>query len=98
MFLGFSPEHSSLVPLVLNIRTGKITPCYHAIFDDAFSTVASITADTDVDTAWQTVLSLTREHYLEFEDYLDGTNKHERNNPAQSLPSREVTTSGEAPG
>ena len=70
MFLGFSSEHSSLVPLVLNIRTGKITPCYHAIFDDAFSTVVSLTSDTDIDTAWENVLSLTREHYIEFDDYL----------------------------
>ena len=83
---------------MLNICTGKITPCYHAIFDDAFSTVASITSDTDIDTAWQTVLSLTREHYLEFEDYLDGTNMHKRDDPVQSLPSKDVTTSGEASG
>ena len=62
MFLGFSPEHSSLVPLVLNIRTGKITPCYHAIFDDAFSTVVSLLSDTDISTAWENVLSLTSEH------------------------------------
>ena len=41
MFLGFSPLHSSLVPLVLNVATGRITPQYHVIFDDKFETVLS---------------------------------------------------------
>ena len=78
MFLGFSPDHSLLVPLVLNICTGKITPCYHAIFDDAFSTVASLASHTNLDTAWKNVFSLTHDHYIEFNDYLDNTNKHKR--------------------
>jgi hypothetical protein len=45
MFVGFSPEHSSLVPLVLNLTTGKISPQYHVIFDDKFQTVPSLHRD-----------------------------------------------------
>jgi hypothetical protein len=32
LFLGFSDLHSSQVPLVLNVQTGKISPQYHVIF------------------------------------------------------------------
>ena len=31
MFVGFSQVHSSLVPLVLNVSTGKISPQYHVV-------------------------------------------------------------------
>jgi len=42
MFLGFSPHHSSLVPLILNVTTGRISPQYHVVFDDKFETVPSL--------------------------------------------------------
>jgi hypothetical protein len=34
MFVGFSYIHSLLVPLVLNVSTGKISPHYHVIFEN----------------------------------------------------------------
>ena len=40
-FLGFSPHHSTNVALVRNVRTGSITPQFHAIFDDMFHTVST---------------------------------------------------------
>jgi hypothetical protein len=39
---GFLPLHSSLVPLVLIILTGKISPQYHVVFDDHFKTAPSL--------------------------------------------------------
>ena len=39
MFVDFSQVHSSLAPLVLTTSTGKISPQYHVVFDDEFSTV-----------------------------------------------------------
>ena len=41
MFVGFSYIHSSNVPLVLNLQTGHISPQYHVVFEDSFSTVPS---------------------------------------------------------
>ena len=41
IYLGVSPYHSSTVHLVLNPSTGKVSPQYHVIFDDTFSTVFS---------------------------------------------------------
>ena len=50
--MGFSNLHSSEVPLVLNLQTGSITPQYHVVFDDFFSTVSSIERETDPPEHW----------------------------------------------
>ena len=42
--MGFSNMHSTQVGLVLNLLTGSISPQFHVVFDDMFSTVMSITA------------------------------------------------------
>ena len=42
--MGFSKMHSTKVGLVLNLLTGSISPQYHVVFDDMFSTVLSSTA------------------------------------------------------
>jgi hypothetical protein len=41
MFLGISPEHSNNVVLALNLVTGYISPQFHTVHDDIFSTVSS---------------------------------------------------------
>jgi hypothetical protein len=49
VYLGYSSQHSNNVHLVLNLETGKISPQYHLVFDDTFSTVYSDGAfDADV--------------------------------------------------
>ncbi len=49
MFLGFSECHSSQVPLVLTVTTGKRSPQYHVIFDGKFETVHSLSKDGSVE-------------------------------------------------
>ena len=39
IFLGHSPTHAGSVALVLHLRTGLVSPQYHVVFDDDFSTV-----------------------------------------------------------
>jgi len=39
VFLGYSQSHAGSVALVLNPRTLHVSPQYHVIFDDTFSTV-----------------------------------------------------------
>ena len=46
-FVGFSPRHSSDVPLILNLQTGIISPQDHVVFDDTFTTVEYISEDKD---------------------------------------------------
>jgi hypothetical protein len=41
VYLGYSRQHSNNVHMVLNLDTGKISPQYHLVFDDTFSTVYS---------------------------------------------------------
>ncbi len=45
MFVGFSPDHASCVPMCLNPQTGTITPQFHVVFDDWFQTVATNVED-----------------------------------------------------
>jgi hypothetical protein len=52
VFMGFSHLHSSAVPLVLNLSTGSITPQYHVVFDDHFSTVTSVEREQDPPEHW----------------------------------------------
>ena len=67
MFVGFSTVHSSLVPLVLNVRTGKISPQYHVIFDDKFETVSSLAPEEPLARQWNRLFKLDREFFLDVE-------------------------------
>ena len=42
--MGFSKMHSTQVGLVLNLLTGSISPQFHVLFDEMFSTVMSSTS------------------------------------------------------
>ncbi|CAJ1967493.1 unnamed protein product [Cylindrotheca closterium] len=39
MYLGYSPDHASSVAQILNLRTKHVSPQYHFVCDDHFSTV-----------------------------------------------------------
>lgn len=45
IFVGLSRKHASSVPMCLNPETGAITPQFHVVFDDSFSTVAASVDD-----------------------------------------------------
>ena len=54
-FMGFSVEHSSLVSLILNLKTQTTTPQWHVVFDSMFSTCF---ADHDsVPDVWQHLIT-----------------------------------------
>jgi hypothetical protein len=55
IFLGFSPHHSSDVPLVLNLTTGHISPQYHVVFNDGFDTVISHSTTDTPPSFWQDI-------------------------------------------
>ena len=46
IYLGHSPCHAGTVALVLNLATGLISPQFHVIFDDEFTTVRYLESDT----------------------------------------------------
>ena len=69
MFVGFYPRHSSLVPLILNPRTGKISPQLHVVFDHWFTSVLSVGAEDAFEPSmWQTLFSHSRYPYM-FDDH-----------------------------
>ncbi|KAL7447620.1 hypothetical protein ACHAXS_000018, partial [Conticribra weissflogii] len=72
VFLGFSPHHSSLAPLVLNRRTGKVSPQYHVIFDDKFQTVSSGISSEALNGIWLKLFKRSREVYLDDEVDVNG--------------------------
>ena len=39
IYLGRSPAHAENVALVLNPKTGLVSPHFHVVFDDNFTTV-----------------------------------------------------------
>ncbi len=47
VYLGHSPFHAGSVALVFNSRTGWVSPQYHVVFDDTFSTVPYMNAGTE---------------------------------------------------
>ena len=72
MFVGFSLVHSSLVPLVLNVDTCKISPQYHVVFDDTFITVNSLPTEDSIDGQCARIFKLDIEFYLDIEYDEDG--------------------------
>ena len=69
-FMGFSGNHATSAPLVLNPATGAITPQFHVVFDDWFATVASSIADLpDFNSPeWQRMFGDSVFQYVDEED------------------------------
>ena len=68
MFVGLLDCHSSSVLLVLSLETGAITPQYHVIFDDWFSTIATGVNDLP-DFTYDSWAQLFRDSIYEFIPY-----------------------------
>ena len=65
IFVGFSTKHSSTVPLIFNPTTQHISPQYHVIFDDAFSSVPSLTTPAERDEIFANLFHSSREKYID---------------------------------
>jgi hypothetical protein len=66
VFVGYSHEHSSTVPLIYNPKTQHISLQYHVIFDDTFSTISSFMTDIQRATTFEKLFdSEAREFYID---------------------------------
>jgi hypothetical protein len=64
-FLGYIPEHYSSIGLILNTTTGNISPQYHVVHDDYFTTVPGVDSTKTFSAAsWKTILQTGVERYL----------------------------------
>ncbi|CAJ1952569.1 unnamed protein product [Cylindrotheca closterium] len=86
MYLGVSPTHSSLVSRFLNLQTGYVSPQYHVVIDDLFTTVPNAdqgglfdVAEFDA-TTWKNLLETGYEKHLDKEGLASG-NRSDRRNP-----------------
>ena len=68
IYLGHSPTHAGSVALILHLQTGHISPQFHLIFDDEFTTVPYINAE-EAPPNWSALV----EHNSEHTDYEQGT-------------------------
>ena len=60
IYLGRSPAHAGNVALVLNPKTGLVSPQYHVVFDDDFTTVPHLRKGT-VPSNWEKLVLGSRE-------------------------------------
>ncbi len=67
IYVGRSPNHAGSVALVLNPKTGLVSPQYHVIFDDNFTTVLHLCNDT-VPENWAKLVARSLEMTDEFYD------------------------------
>ena len=69
-FVGFSPEHASTVGRILNLATGAISPQYHVVYDEHFTTVANPGVDLDEFSPdqWERLVSSGVENTIEQAD------------------------------
>ena len=73
-YLGVSQEHASSVANILNLTTGSISPQFHVVHDDLFTTVSNPGA-MDIDDKgfdegqWRKLVISGHERYLYDEDH-----------------------------
>eukprot|EP00984_Skeletonema_dohrnii_P006299 scaffold2255_cov139-Skeletonema_dohrnii-CCMP3373.AAC.2 len=60
IYVGRSPNHAGNVALVLNPKTGLVSPQYHVVFDDDFTTVPHLRKGT-VPPDWAKLVASSRE-------------------------------------
>ena len=68
VFLWLSPQYASTVPLVLNPATSHISPQFHVIFDDLFSTVVSTLESSEEPPIQWEDLCIKHRYQVEFEE------------------------------
>ena len=66
-FLGFSDQYSSLVAMVRNLATNYVSPQFHVVFDEKFSTIQNDTRleDTTVESIFKDLFTDCRDHFGE---------------------------------
>ncbi len=64
VYVGSSPEHASSVPLVLSTITGLVSPQFHGVFDDSFSTVECLQTNK-IPPNWPILLNKSAVSYVD---------------------------------
>ena len=67
VFLGLANKYASSIPLVLNPSTGHISPQFHVVFDDLFTTVVSQAESDEPPSHWED-LCITSRYQVHFDE------------------------------
>ncbi len=67
IYVGHSPSHAGSVALVLNPRTGHVSPQFHVVFDDFFTTVPYM-KKSEVPPNWSKLVEKSSEQ-VTYKDY-----------------------------
>ena len=62
--LGYSEAHSSSINLIRNLRTERVSPQYHVVYDELFTTVVQEEIK-DPDSLWENLFTNSRDHILD---------------------------------
>ncbi len=68
IFVGFSDQYWSLVPLVLNPHMQHISPQYRIVFDDDFTMVPSLTTMDECNNMFEWLFEFCKEKYIDSSD------------------------------
>ena len=65
-FLGMSRRHASTIGLVRNLRTGSISPQFHVVYDEWFTTLPSAVRVDDLQAPddWIDLLTYSRDRFV----------------------------------
>jgi hypothetical protein len=71
-FLGFSPDHSSTIGRIRNVSTGNVSPQFHIVYDDYFTSVPNadnggVEAVVQENVDWESLIEAGRERHVELE-------------------------------
>jgi hypothetical protein len=69
IYLGHSPLHAGSVAMVLNLRTGLVSPQFHVVFDDDFLTIPYLSSN-DPPPFWNDLLRSSTERTIDEDQQL----------------------------
>ena len=93
IYLGHSSCHAGTVALVLNLATGLVSPQYHVVFDDKFSTVPYLQSSTPPPN-WISLLENNSEQVLENHNkhyHKNGSIPPDHSEPTSSFPRETIS-------
>ena len=68
--MGFSPFHSSTISLALNLTTGNVSPQFHVVHDEFFTTAHNF-GESNMNALWDELTIMSRENdwQQDFDDF-----------------------------
>ena len=106
VYLGHSPFHAGNVALVFNIKTGRVSPQYHVVFDPDFTTVPFMERGEEP-TNWADLCQHSSESYIDeavnlaedwlHQDSLDSNNRSTNEGTGRSTILAEEPASMQSP-